>query len=155
MATTSRVPGLELHLDIPRGERPFTRHEPLHMRGGKGSYPHPTTIRGMKAWRDEWQRAGSGKLPSPIALEVYVRMLRPLSHLRANGELAVAGKRYPYPTGFDLSNVCKLVEDALKGLAFDDDAHITTLFASKRWTTGHDKFGVGCFLHIRTASVGS
>lgn len=145
---------VELYLPhVPKKQdavaRPYTRHEPLW--GRKGPYPHPKTREGMKAWREAWFFAGSPRVPSPIVLECYVRCTRPRGHYIRNGNLSAVGKRYAYPSGFDCSNVVKLVEDALKNHAYGDDAEIIAVHAAKRWVM--DAKLAGTFVTIRTAAT--
>ncbi len=148
-------PEVELHLPhAPTRHgaigRPYTRHEPKL--GPRGPYPHPQTKLGMKAWREAWFFAGSPRVASPIVMEVYVRCLRPESHLlKHDGGVSAQGKKQPWPSGFDCSNVVKLVEDALKGYAFGDDAEIIAVHASKRWVRKAED--AGTFVSIRTAAI--
>lgn len=139
---------IDLHLPAP----PLTRHEPLIGRGKP--YPHPKTKAGMAAWQAVWLERGRIKVPGPITIEVYVRLERPASHRGSSNRLTAAGRAQPYPPRFDLSNVLKLVEDALKGLAFGDDSEIIAAHCSKRWVEPGYKLGTGTFVEIRHANLG-
>src|SRR5258706_13976614 len=142
---------------LPHGEtgRPFTRNEPLlkTIRTSAGyraqHYPHPQTKRGVARWQTAWQVAGCVRVEAPIVLEVYIRCARPASHFVRDGGLSSVGKHSAYPAGFDVSNVVKLVEDALKGLAMPDDAHIVAVHSCKRWVSRASE--AGTFVTIRTA----
>lgn len=112
---------------------PLTRCEPLI--GRRGPYPHPLTTKGMWQWQEVWAREGRLFVQGPVVVEVYVRCKRPASYMGKNGLLNTEGKKYPVPSKFDLSNVIKLVEDALKQHAFGDDSAITALHARKSWST--------------------
>lgn len=137
---------LDLHLPLPV----LTRREPLRSRNGR-MFPHPKTIAGLETWRSVWMQSGRVVVPSPIVLEVYTRCLRPQSHFLSKGGLSVAGKKQPWPGGWDLSNQIKLIEDALKGrdYCFADDADIVAIHTSKRWV--RDFTMAGTFVTIRTA----
>ena len=111
----------------------LTRYEPLRAKTGR-MYPHPKTIAGLAAWRAAWVQSGRLHVEGPVIMEVYVRCKRPESHTKTSGTLNANGRRYPVPTGFDLSNVVKLVEDALKHMAFADDSMIAALYVRKSWT---------------------
>lgn len=118
---------LTLFLEGP----PLTRNEPL--RGKKGMYAHPKTAAGLLAWQYVWAAAGRLRVGGPVMLEVYVRVKRPASHKTKSGSLNAEGRKYPIPPGFDLSNVVKLVEDALKHHAFGDDSQVVVLHVRKTW----------------------
>lgn len=145
-----KVPGsvLELHMT---GD-PMTRREPLRAAGGR-MYAHPLTTKGLQAWWALWAQAGRICVPSPIVIEIYVRCPRPVSHLLAGGGLTSAGRKQPYPPRFDLSNVIKLLEDALKGHAFTDDSHVVALHACKQWIGPGDPRAPGTYVQIRTATI--
>jgi Holliday junction resolvase RusA-like endonuclease len=82
----------------------------------------------------EWRRQGSPYLKGPVEVELLVIRSRPQSHLLVNGvALSSEGHKYPIPPRPDCSNVLKLVEDALKRLAFGDDAEIACAFVSKAY----------------------
>lgn len=136
---------IELYLSGP----PMTRHEPLL--GRRGPYPHPKTTYGIAAWQAEWLAAGRQRVAAPIVLDLYIRVERPPSHFTVSGGLTAAGNRHAYPPRFDVSNALKLVEDALKGLAFGDDSEICAIHASKQWVTASDERPAGTYLSLRTA----
>lgn len=114
---------------------PLTRHEPLRSANGR-MYPHPKTSEGLAAWRLLWAQAGRPWAPGAVILEIYVRVERPASYTTRSGNLSALGRKYPTPSNFDLSNVIKLVEDALKEYAFGDDSLVASLHVSKTWATG-------------------
>lgn len=120
--------------------KPITRHEPLI--GRHGPYPHPQTKLGLQAWKMIWMANGRLHVEGFVIVEVYVRVKRPASHLRKDGEVNALGRERTVPTGFDLSNVIKLVEDALKGLAFGDDTLVASLHSTKQWATKSRPAGV-------------
>lgn len=113
------------------GDKPLTRKEPLLSKGRP--YPHPDTSKGLLAWWGLWAAQGRLHVEGPVILECSIRVERPKSHrTKANG-LTSVGRKYPVPIGFDVSNVIKLVEDALKGHAFGDDSLVVSLHGYKRW----------------------
>lgn len=112
--------------------KPRTRHEPLL--GPRGPYPHPKTVAGMREWQALWFENGRLYVEGPILLEVYARVVRPVSHLNNKGVPNATGRKYPVPPGFDLSNIIKLAEDALKNMAFGDDSLVAVLHARKTWS---------------------
>jgi Holliday junction resolvase RusA-like endonuclease len=85
--------------------------------------------------RAAWVEAGEPTLErGPVALTLTAFMQRPAGHFRQNMMLTAEGKRHPYPAKKpDLSNIVKLVEDALNGCAWADDALIIDITARKRW----------------------
>lgn len=144
MSTLSAVRSvhtLTLFMPAHGGERPMTRHEPLRSRNGS-MHNNPKTTRGLLAWRAVWVADGRRHVEGPVVLEIYVRVQRPKSHLRVGHGLNTEGKKFPVPTGFDLSNVIKLVEDALKDHAFGDDTLVARLHVTKSWTSPGKQPGV-------------
>jgi Holliday junction resolvase RusA-like endonuclease len=142
---TAALTQLELFLPGP----PLMRREPKRAANGR-MYPDPKTTRGLLAWQYVWAQAGRVFVPGPIVLELYVRCTRPPSHLSRSG-LSAAGKRWPYPPTFDVSNCLKLVEDALKGKAMPDDSHVVAIHACKSWVGVGDERAPGSYLSLRTA----
>lgn len=118
---------ITLRLDGP----PQTRHEPLH--GRRGTYPHPATTAGLDDWRAAWRAAGCPHIDGAVKLRVLIAVQRPKSHYTSKGALTRAASRVWIPTRFDISNVVKLVEDALKRYAFGDDSLIGVLEAVKTY----------------------
>lgn len=112
---------------------PLSRHEPHHAGQGR-SFADKRTVSGINAWRLRWELAGCPRIDGPVALGIRVVVLRPASHYRADGvTLSATGLRAPLPPRVDVDNVSKLVLDALKGRAFDDDRRIGTLEVRKLW----------------------
>ena len=85
--------------------------------------------------RASWAQAGEVRLDDgAIALTLTAYLERPQGHWRQNNLLTAEGKRHPYPAKRpDLSNIVKLVEDALNGHAWKDDSYIVDITARKRW----------------------
>lgn len=83
-----------------------------------------------------WMDAGRPTLMDAEALVLRVEAVlgRPKSHYRTNGALTAKGLRCRWPTRKpDASNIVKVAEDALNGLAYRDDVLIVTLYVQKRW----------------------
>lgn len=75
--------------------------------------------------------AGVKPLDGPVALQIRAYFVPGKSipkKERANRIQQVFHTMKP-----DLDNICKTVQDALNGIAWNDDAQITTISASKRW----------------------
>jgi len=99
-------------------------------------YPNDATTSAEAAWRGVWLATDDRPyVAGPITVELEERRLRPKYHLLADGEsLSAEGARARFPTVRpDVDNVEKAAFDALKGLAFDDDAVIVNLLHTKRY----------------------
>jgi Holliday junction resolvase RusA-like endonuclease len=88
---------------------------------------------------DAWERAGfSGYLlGEPLAIECDFFVRRPKGHWGTGRNARVLKERYvdARPTGRpDLSNLVKLIEDALTTLAWADDDQIVSIAARKSYT---------------------
>lgn len=82
-----------------------------------------------------WDRAGAVRCPDgPLSLVLMVVLERPQGHWRKDGSLSAAGERSPWPTKKpDNDNTQKLVQDALNGKAYRDDAQVVHWNGWKRW----------------------
>lgn len=99
-------------------------------------YPNEMTEAAEAAWTAVWLATDDRPyLAGPITAEIQERRLRPKYHLLADGvSLSAEGIRSPFPAVRpDVDNVEKACFDALKGLAFDDDAVIVNLLHTKRY----------------------
>lgn len=125
----------ELKMDGPA----MSRREPeIDTRGGRVRvYSHPDTKAGLAAWKMVWMTQGRPHAGGAFWLQVTIECRRPRAHFLQDGRtLSAAGKRSPRPTVKpDCSNVVKLIEDALKGLAFGDDKDCVWLQAEKVWSS--------------------
>ena len=65
-------------------------------------------------------------------LTVDCMIARPKSHLKTDG--SVKPDANPYPTKPDLDNVLKAAMDALNGVAYPDDARLTAVSATCRYS---------------------
>ena len=68
----------------------------------------------------------------PVKLTVFARFARPKAHRKANGTLRDSAPVY-HTQKPDGSNILKLVEDALTGIAWRDDAQIWDATITKDW----------------------
>lgn len=128
-----------------------TRKEPRW--GRNGPFPDPQTAIDHEAWRSVWRKASAGlKITGPVVIEVYVRLYRPPSHTKKTGGLNTAGLKHRYPPSFDCSNVLKLVEDALKNYAFEDDSMVVAAHVMKRYVPPDGGFEEGTYVSIRAVA---
>jgi Holliday junction resolvase RusA-like endonuclease len=86
---------------------------------------------------DAWERIGEPRFDDdvPLSLEVDFYFERPASHFgsgRNADKLKPSAKAEPTSRP-DLSNLVKLVEDALNGNAYRDDSRIVRTVAAKRY----------------------
>jgi|SRR6478609_7906131 len=99
-----------------------------------GRYLAPNSSKQIGAIVDAWERAGQPRFEDdlPLMLEAAFIFDRPASHFgtgRNAGVLKQSAR--PHPTGRpDLSNLVKLVEDALNENAFKDDSRIVAYGAT-------------------------
>lgn len=81
----------------------------------------------------------TGLIPkdAPVSVEYVFHTARPKYHYGSGRNAGIIKDRYAnaHPTGRpDLDNCCKLVTDALTGVAWADDDQIVTLKARKSYT---------------------
>jgi crossover junction endodeoxyribonuclease RusA len=70
--------------------------------------------------------------PKPVSLTLYCFFERPVSHFTRTGKLR-CGVNPSYISKPDLSKIQRAIEDALTGVAYDDDCQITRVFALKQY----------------------
>lgn len=125
------------HLDFSIQMKPIGQPRPRFARVGGGVRTYSTKKQqyAEQMIRLAWVQAGEPRLDGgAVSLTLTAFIQRPASHLRKNNMLTAEGKRHPYPAKRpDLSNIVKLVEDALNGCAWSDDAMIIDIQARKRW----------------------
>lgn len=80
---------------------------------------------------DEFARSGAAPF-NWATLTVDCVVARPRSHLKANGSVRASAQ--PFPTKPDVDNVLKAVMDALNGVAYPDDARLTAVSATCRYS---------------------
>lgn len=130
-----------LRLDGP----PQTRREPLH--GRRGTYPHPATTAGLEDWRAAWREAACPHIDGAVKLRIVIGVQRPASHYTTKGVLTTKARRIWIPPRIDISNVVKLVEDALKQRAFGDDSLVAVLEGAK-------SYAPASYVTVRIAALG-
>lgn len=122
------------HMDFTVHGPPVGKARPRFNRRQGRTYTPAETENAEANIRAAWAAAGSPRLPDgPITLTIEVHVTRPKSHYRVNGLLSAVGRRNVLPTSRpDLDNIAKLVQDALNGLAWRDDAQVANLIV-ERW----------------------
>lgn len=107
-------------------------------------YPNDATEAGMARWRRVWiDHPQRPYVPGAIGIEVTAWRDRPKDHYRVDGTLSAEGLRWPACTKTpDLDNLEKLMGDALKERAFDDDACIVEKRSWKHWATAQQPAGI-------------
>jgi len=107
-------------------------------------YPADATEAGMGRWRRVWiDHPQRPYIPGAIAVEMTTWRERAKAHLLVDGGLSSEGRRWPLPSMKpDLDNLEKLMADALKERAFDDDSCIVEKHSWKRWATRDEPAGI-------------
>jgi Holliday junction resolvase RusA-like endonuclease len=113
--------------------------------GSKNIFVNPKTGRinvadagkNNKSWRNDVALAAkaAGLKPSvePLSVVCIIYVKRPISHYRANGELKVWAVEL-FPTGKpDATKLWRSTEDALKDIAWVDDAQVVRQLVEKRY----------------------
>ncbi len=123
---------MRIELSIPGRPTPLSRAG--HGQFG-GKFLTAPTSRQIGLVVDAWERAGEPRFPDDVPLKLKATFVfeRPSSHFgtgRNAGGLKDSARSFP--TGRpDLSNLVKLVEDALNENAFKDDSRIVECEATK------------------------
>lgn len=123
-------------LDITIPGPPAGKGRPRFNRRQGRTYTPAETETAESNVRAAWAAARQPRLPDgPITLTIEILVTRPKSHFTAKGRLSAEGLRHPIPTKApDCDNVTKLVQDALNGLAWRDDAQVADLHVTRRWS---------------------
>ncbi|HYE79240.1 MAG TPA: RusA family crossover junction endodeoxyribonuclease [bacterium] len=87
------------------------------------------------AWAARRVMRGRGPLVGPVAVDLVAYHAVPASWPKWRKEQAQAGRSLPMGKP-DVDNVCKLVLDALNGIAYQDDAAVVRLAVERRWAVG-------------------
>ena len=107
--------------------------EQADMKGKAKENPRPAHR--LKDWRTSVADAATravcaqweiGQEPLDCAVQLYCEFVfaRPASHWTTKGALSAAGRRATHPGKPDLSKIVRAVEDALSGIAYDDDKRV-------------------------------
>lgn len=78
-------------------------------------------------------QAGCTPISGPLGFTVLFYLPRPKGHFHKNGLLKTSAPAYPTVRP-DTTKLLRSTEDALKGIAWHDDAQIVWQVASKRYT---------------------
>lgn len=118
---------------LARDGEPVGQGRPRFVRSTGHAHTPDGTRSAAQEWKALWYEAGAPRLDGPLSLTVVARHTRPRGHWRRDGSLSAAGERSARPTKRpDLSNIIKLIEDALNGLAYPDDAQIVEYQACRK-----------------------
>jgi len=133
----------EFVLDVPGEPRGQARPRARGMPGGWARvHDAPENEEPKGRIQAEWREVGRPRLEPgrPIALVIDARFARPATHyLRDGRSLSAEGRRKPHPTGRpDVTNIAKLVEDALEPVGAFKDAAIVSGVTDKRWCVGDE-----------------
>lgn len=91
---------------------------------------------GLKEWRSDIKmtaiHAGWMPEPGPVQLELDFFFIRPKHHFGTGRNAGIVKESSPaFPTRPDIDKLCRAVLDALTGVAFNDDAQVAVLRATK------------------------
>lgn len=93
-----------------------------------------------KPWKQEVAAAAAeamGRAPlfdGPVGLFVSFARVRPKGHFNRNGDLNPGGRKHRYPTTKpDATKLLRGLEDALRGIAWRDDAQVVFQQVEKVW----------------------
>lgn len=101
-------------------------------RAGGRRFTKPAQGIHMRTIREAWQSAGAPWLGTgPVTITFQFHIERPASHYRRDELRHDAPAEHTQTP--DLSNLEKLIEDALNGLLYLDDAQIVEKRSRKRW----------------------
>lgn len=129
-------------LFVPGTPRPQGSHRAFVMRGRDGKHHARVTSDNpkLKPWRHAVAEAALALRAQCLGPHEAVRLLavfalrRPKSHYGKTG-LNALGRSRPYPTSKPDADKCtRAIGDALKGIAYHDDACVVDPLGAKRWT---------------------
>lgn len=130
VAVTFRVEGMA---PAPQGSK-------RHVGGGR----MVESCREVKPWRllvaQSAVAAGVPLLRGPVRMSVVFVFRRPAGHFRKDGRLRPSAPAY-HCVKPDGSKLLRSTEDALTGLAFEDDARIVGCTWDKRYAVGDERAG--------------
>ncbi len=98
----------------------------------------------VKPWRQDVKHAALACLPpdwdttTPMSLSIVFRFKRPAAHLGKKGVKPSAPQHNTSGRHGDLSKLVRSTEDALTGVAYDDDRQIVTMNLAKRYCTADE-----------------
>jgi len=101
----------------------------------------------VSPWRQDVKHAAIACIPhdwntaSPMVLSVVFRFKRPAGQIGKKGVKPSAPAHCTSGRNGDLSKLVRSTEDALTGVAYDDDRQIVTVSAQKRYCTADEPQG--------------
>jgi Holliday junction resolvase RusA-like endonuclease len=124
-----------VHFSIPGDPQALRRHRSARRGNTVVQYDDPANREPRERVQQAWQTAGHQTFPKgvPLALEITCHFKRPLSHFGTGRHSSVLKSSATWhvsrPDGS--SNLGKLVEDSLNGIAWHDDSQIAKATFSK------------------------
>ncbi len=104
-----------------------------------GTYTPAKTVNYEKLVKHYYMDQAEGiKLSGPIRMEIYLFFPIPKSYSKKQVEL-IKAQGMVHTKKPDISNCLKSIEDALNGLAYDDDSQIVEIMAWKWYTLGEPR----------------
>lgn len=115
----------------------ITIYGDLHGKGrprfaGGHAYTPESTRRYEAEIQAAWMLAGGRMLDGAVAVDITACQALPKRATRAQQHAAARGEIWPIRKP-DLDNICKLVLDALNGMAYRDDTQVVVLDARKEY----------------------
>jgi len=84
--------------------------------------------------------AFEGPIEGPVRVEMAFRVRRPLGHFDKKG-LRRSAPDHPHGRVGDIDKFARAVLDAITGIAYNDDAQVIELYASKRYAEDWERPG--------------
>lgn len=103
--------------------------------------------RNVKPWRQDVKHTALACIPPgwdlslPMSLSIVFRFKRPQTHFGKKGVRPSAPQHCVSNRHGDLSKLVRSTEDALTGIAYDDDRQIVSMSVTKRYCTGDEPQG--------------
>ena len=101
----------------------------------------------VKPWRQDVKHAALACVPhdwdttKPMSLSIVFRFKRPATHIGKKGVKPSAPQHNTSGRNGDLSKLVRSTEDALTGVAYDDDRQVVNMNVSKRYCVGDEPQG--------------
>lgn len=110
---------------VPQGSKRLVNGRMIEMGKGLGEWRR---LVALLCQEQQMTRIDDG--PVQVRLDFY--FLRPKAHFRANGQVKDSAPRFP-ATRPDIDKLARAVLDPLTGVAFRDDAQVSSLTVRKYW----------------------
>lgn len=101
----------------------------------------------VRPWRQDTKHAALACVPpnwnmaAPMSLSIVFRFKRPATHIGKKGIKPSAPQHNTSGRNGDLSKLVRSTEDALTGVAYNDDRQIVSMNVSKRYCTADEPQG--------------